>query len=810
MKPLKLVISAFGPYAERTEIDYTELGTNGLYLVTGDTGAGKTMLFDALTYALYGETSGKTREAGMLRSQYADKDTQTFVELTFSLHGKEYTVRRNPEYTRPAKRGGGMTSEKAAAQLVYPDGRNPVTKLGDVTKAIEELIGINYTQFVQIAMIAQGRFRELLEADTANRSKIFRQLFHTNLFNDLQDRVKRDAINKNNEYKELERRLAQSMNGVKADRYPVQLAVLEQGKENAYKGCLENCLELVHIVIESDKDKLSKLQQQVQAVDVELVKVGTILQQAQQYQTVQQNLAGKERSLKLAEDELEKLKQNKAEQEKELQGYQSADEEINQYRLQLAQYKTDGLALSQQIKEVDAVTTAHQEYVVETKRLEGMRKEYAVKRNNLNIQRRIREHAEDAFLQAQAGFLAKELKVNEPCPVCGSTEHPHVAVLPDTIPTKEQVEFEKSKESKLFQETEEIGGQGKNQAKTTEAKRKQLLELGANLFQITEIESLLLAVQESKQKLLDEQTALQKNEQTCNQLITAAEARGKKKKVLEEKIQKLQEQLQNKENDISTTKGQIVSLTDQVKQLTPPSDIDAIQNQEKELQAKKATLDRQAKEIFAAIDANQRIVQEVGNWQEQLAVCEKESTWMRSLSDTLNAQISGKKRVDLETYIQMTYFDRILRRANSRLLNMTSGQYELRREDAEKGSGKSLTGLELAVVDHYSGSQRSVKTLSGGESFMASLALALGLADEVQASAGGIQLETLFVDEGFGSLDENALNQAIQTLQGLGEGNRLVGIISHVHELQERIDRQIIVSKKRSEQGVGSTVQIIS
>ncbi|MFR4384269.1 MAG: AAA family ATPase [Phascolarctobacterium sp.] len=193
MKPLKLTVSAFGPYAERVEVDFTKLGNQGLYLITGDTGAGKTTLFDALTYALYGETSGKTREASMLRSQYAVPDTPTFVELEFLYKGKIYKVRRNPEYLRPAKRGNGMTTEKPGAELYYPDGRPPVTKMSEVTPAIVELLGVTYEQFVKIAMIAQGKFRELLETNTEKRSEIFRQLFHTYFFQDFQDKIKAKA-----------------------------------------------------------------------------------------------------------------------------------------------------------------------------------------------------------------------------------------------------------------------------------------------------------------------------------------------------------------------------------------------------------------------------------------------------------------------------------------------------------------------------------------------------------------------------------------------------------------------------------------
>ena len=178
MRPLNLTMSAFGPYAGRTTVDFSVLGTSGLYLITGDTGAGKTTIFDAITYALYGEASGESRESSMLRSKYAAPETPTFVELTFLNGGKTYTVRRNPEYTRPKTRGTGTTVQKADAELTMPDGRI-ITKARDVTAAVTDIVGVDREQFARIAMIAQGEFRKLLLAQTDERKAIFRQIFHT-------------------------------------------------------------------------------------------------------------------------------------------------------------------------------------------------------------------------------------------------------------------------------------------------------------------------------------------------------------------------------------------------------------------------------------------------------------------------------------------------------------------------------------------------------------------------------------------------------------------------------------------------------
>ena len=208
MRPLKLTLSAFGPYAGRTVLELSKLGTNGLYLITGDTGAGKTTIFDAITYALYGEASGDHRDPSMFRSKYADAETPTEVELVFSYADKTYTVRRNPEYERPKARGEGYTVQKADAELRYPDGR-VVTRLKEVNAAVREIMGVNRDQFLQIAMIAQGDFLKLLLATTEDRKAIFRRIFNTQPFLRLQERLKREANTLENRCKEVAGSLSQ-------------------------------------------------------------------------------------------------------------------------------------------------------------------------------------------------------------------------------------------------------------------------------------------------------------------------------------------------------------------------------------------------------------------------------------------------------------------------------------------------------------------------------------------------------------------------------------------------------------------------
>ena len=225
------------------------------------------------------------------------------------------------------------------------------------------------------------------------------------------------------------------------------------------------------------------------------------------------------------------------------------------------------------------------------------------------------------------------------------------------------------------------------------------------------------------------------------------------------------------------------------------------------LETKKTGTLKQREQLHSALQNNRKIYEKVCTWQNLMEQTEQEYIWVHSLADTAAGTLNGKRKIELETYVQMAYFDRILRRANIRLMTMSSGQYELKRSETS-GNKKDKSGLELNVIDHYNGSERSVKTLSGGETFQASLSLALGLSDEIQSMAGGIQLDAMFVDEGFGSLDEDALDQAVKALGNLADGKKLVGIISHVAELKDRIEKKIVITKKRGREGVGSTVRI--
>lgn len=1429
MKPEKLIVSAFGPYAAETVIDFTKLGESGLYLITGDTGAGKTTIFDAITFALYGEASGAVREAGMFQSKYAKAGTPTFVELTFSSHGKRYCVRRNPEYVRPKGRGQGMTTQMAGAELRFFDGRQPLTKMGEVTRAVEKLLGLTYGQFTQIAMIAQGDFQRLLLADTVERGKIFRQIFHTELFKELQERLREAKNVCDGEYKEIKRSIGQSMSGVTCPGSPELSERLSELKKAKFEGQVENGLTLLEEIMEQgeaglrDMDmELSKLDEKIRdqagylerlrqnenrkalltekekeqsafLVDFEKIRsmrehasqagseIETLeqtltecrqraeryaeLSEKEQYsgvlqeQQVQEKAGISELTLKIAELEawilekqarksslasigeererllgrLERTRSRKQEIDKglweirtavseEAQERESADgmdmrlhaigEELSKavetvksqegldvrlselsgrrqelegqrarllddydrwkyakkefmdqehIRLELEEReesaeKRRGLlerglearkgievqerelrheakawedrkrlsdSLDEQVgagkAQVRLAEEAHllaenamERMQEEKQRLKGQKEEILEAERRLSVweQERMRlferEQAvkrlseklktlnmlleqqgsrreeyvkasdahgraldeyirvEQEFYDAQAGILARKLVEGEKCPVCGAIHHPCPAALREGAPEKEAVEEKRRAadlakehmaeasaavrqgESRIQEKREEISREGgelfgaeepngiqgdsfyidkaakeseriqreiedgdrdagvmaglvgkkagtdaglvrlekelagqeqclkeageglaaartaleavvrqretfleslpegidvseglraaktrlgqvqaeaeqyRRDFETLEETRKELERIREELgtcrqaagtehgklqalerqiqMELPEIETLMdvwrsaplqadkadegqwtdriesalrtaaeavgeMEKEETQVKeALQERSALQKrmkdleearetcrkNREVCLQKLEscrervrqsrtrlsenvsdalrllkedaaepaetnlcpeylqacekreapegdsaravsealarvltalegALEKNRKKREILlclESEIPALESELSVCKKNMEERKLRLARLeTEHAGLIEQAGAVRALlgamtreENESREREAKERLTGllkerEQAEELYqkqlqiqagfeeairslegqmdpaltetlesaeqrlrefeterenrkerrakqyADCSANRQIYETVLTRRSDMVEAERKYSWLRALSDTANGNLSGKHKVELETYVQMTYFDRILQKANVRLMTMTSGQYELVRK-REQDSKVGKVGLDLNVIDHYNGTERSVKTLSGGESFTASLSLALGLSDEIQRNAGGIQLDAMFVDEGFGTLDEEALNQAMKALNGLAEGSRLVGIISHVAELKERVDKKIVVTKKRGSAGLGSQAEI--
>ena len=1032
MKPLKLTLSAFGPYADETVIDFTQLGGQGLFLVTGDTGAGKTTIFDGITFALYGETSGGVREASMLRSKYAKPETPTYAEYIFEYKDAVYTVKRSPDYERPKTRGTGMTTQKGEALLTFSDGRAPVTKLKEVNQTVTELIGLDMKQFTQIAMIAQGDFRKLLLADTEERSNIFRKLFHTDIYKVIQEKLKFEAGGLDKAYKELLRSIRQYTEQVRystEDQLGQQWILMEK---SGFEGNLEEGLEILEQFLKADKETLKNLNKQIKENDKELEKVNQLLGKAHKEADAKarKEQLQQEREVLLPQlEQAQKDAENGAKEPEEIQrlmlSIQKEKENLERYTnlenllretekasQQIEKLGTDSTALQNRQKEMKAVLEEKQkEYqttdstekekaetdfrkekidtlytgiykncgnleflqtkISELKIQSGQEEQLAkqikkdltdleekivsggnleIKENSLVIRlqqiqkiedqqkryqdlekeaerkkkgyltasqkrteiKAILNKMEQAYLDGQAGILAADLQDGIPCPVCGSVHHPKLTQIPKEVPTEEQLKKQKKAHQDLLKKKEEFTTQSEQHAKEFQKlqisfeKRKSQLESiqeqlnnqlkepvlswiyeedarqrmktdpelsqdysGEIVYQkeICNVSQALLQgkraaewlkqqqnILEQKQKdltvllkqrkLLEaqigkiqtefttitdqinqkkQQTAAEKSryeqlqkqrenmekelgERTKEEILSQIRLKTEEQKKLETHYKTVTEAKEVLEKKMTELNSVITSLTEQLKEAINIS-AEELNAQKESFAQKKKSLSTNRDEIHARLEINSDMYEKIRRQQTELLKTETRWKWMKSLSDTANGTITGKARIMLETYIQMQYFDRILARANIRLMTMSSGQYELvRRKENKSRVGK--TGLELDVVDHYNGTVRSVKTLSGGETFQASLSLALGLSDEIQSSSGGIQLDTMFVDEGFGSLDEDALDQAIRALKDLSQGSRLVGIVSHVAELKERIDKKIIVTKKRTEDGAGSTICI--
>ena len=1245
MRPQVLIVSAFGPYAGEITIDFERLGTQGLYLITGDTGAGKTSIFDAITFALYGEASGAVRDPQMFRSKYAKAEIKTYVELTFCYRGEKYRVKRNPEYQRPKGRGTGLTLQKAEAELEYLSdlSRPIVSKSKDVTRAVTEILGLDYRQFTQIVMIAQGDFQKLLFADTATRKEIFRRIFHTEKFQQLQDALKAELSRQKEAYEDLRKGISQELSMAVCPNGAIEEPEWNILKKNGFDGQTLRAIELIegflsageekYQMLKKEEEELSckqrtlavyeeklqryketcesvkekekrletllpkvikaqeffydqvnkqprqkeleakkhRLQQDkqlceaVQSEEKQLIQVkndlkekeNTQLRQSEERKKQTQCIEEMNRQLELLKDcevaysqallQLKQIEKQKNEWEEVQKQEREAEERIcelkqsiqsvfdqrkqqeeqikaceieieklsdagreeqrcqslvedrkhqlEQYQTNYAEYKSTCdcqkekeqsiMQQKEQLDELNEMIQQKEQLCEELKDCDVLleQKKAQIKENSYRLEeltkfeKQLQEEKEQecihtelqkkckiyiesyessqsewkqawtCYLNAQAGILAEGLEEGKPCPVCGSVHHPVLAaknlqtvgreeldemqkktdeaqrkaekisaaaqasyaqlqklrqtmfaeitkwlkseeVIFESIKTCDQAEellknsfkllcqkkehlltqktsleqqsttyhclttelvnakekqqfavsqLQKEKENyavltdkaasmkksldqiaadknetekeifltKQLQQAKEAllqAGKMISYARSLKEKADELKKNKENLLQkeqkqranldgmlgkldITKIQieklkkevesdfaiaklyedkkeqvNRLRAEAEKKdlmqKELLQEQTKKEKADEAFRQLeLLIAEERATNQErenslrqkydslqahnaqwdgqsaqelclCLQEQMKRIESEQQQIEqvyqaaqkemhslkadeqilrNSIEEGKKQILSILEDNGGTMPEEEL--VKKEQEKLSIKKEKTSQECRTWFAENEKNRAVLLGVKKHQTVMQETEKKYVWVRELSNTANGQVTGKPKIELETYVQMAYFERILRRANVRLMTMSQGQYELkRREDAE--NKKEKAGLDLNVIDHYNGSERSVRTLSGGESFQAALSLALGLSDEIQSIAGGIQIDTMFVDEGFGSLDEAALSQALKALANLADKNRMVGIISHVAELKDSINKKILVTKTMGTDGPGSYIKI--
>ncbi len=1080
MRPLMLEISAFGPYADKEIIELEKLGKAGLYLITGDTGAGKTTIFDAITYALYGEASGDNRKADMMRSMYANPSTPTYVELKFGYKGKKYRVKRSPEYMRPSKRGTGETKSPASAEIEFPDGR-VVTGKGNVTIEVVSLLGITRDQFKQIAMIAQGDFLSLLLAETDTRQEIFRKIFRTGYYQKLQEVLKNDSLRLGREKDALVDSCSQFIKGidcVEDDEFYPAVIKAKNGEFSTEEVCgliekiierdntkyaiwsddiegfkkrideltkritraeekanRENELEkekseLVKqkVTISALKDELDsakerqpeveQIERQVTIIESELPNYDVLDTLNKQLADLGKDLSEKKSRLesknnadvklkteinslneemkKLSEigSDYEKLKASKEMAEKNLKTQLDIQNDIKSYEVEITNLEKaksalktvndqkielkkqsekniadikdtknklselDGIGeervklshkldnLSQKITSVSNIKKDISKLEKENTKLGSAKKIYSEISEKLAAAEVVESAMNKAYNDGRAGLFAINLKTGQKCPVCGSTTHPCLAPLQDSVPTETELENAKAntvsirndvdkilkevisldEKTKAIQEeitkkaseildeipndiaekcdgvlndckkekvaiNKQIDGINEKieQKKTLQEKLKNLEKAASEISdkasdlddefsekqkKVSSLEgttanmkksissNISCDFEEAKQNVKDkivslkcELTSVDKQLEETKKMISRRDELNKiipDKKSEAEKlsgsINILKEEIASEGSSITQLKERIKDCakklsadsrkdaedtieklrkvkdtinaaindaqkkyTDEekrqaeretkIKQLTElvdkseDIDIEAETNAKITLISQQDELIEKQKVVYARMSKNKDTLNNIKNNTEDLDAAEKRYQMVKSLSDTANGAISGKEKIALETYIQASSFERIIARANRRLSIMSNGQYTLKRRASGNGL-RSHAGLELNVEDHSNSTERDVRTLSGGESFKAALSLALGLSEEIQSRSGGIQIDTMFVDEGFGSLDENSLQQALKSLSDLSEGDRLVGIISHVGELKRKIDRQLVIQKE--------------
>lgn len=1097
MRPLKLTMSAFGPYAGTAVIDLERLGSQGLYLITGDTGAGKTTIFDAITYALYGEPSGDSRDPSMFRSKYAQPDVPTEVELVFSYGGKTYTVRRSPEYERPAKRGGGTTIQRAEAELHLPDGRL-VAKAREVNGEITRIIGLDRRQFSQIAMIAQGDFLKVLLADSKDRQEIFREIFKTRYYMVFQERLKGESGRLQRECEAVRASVQQFIGGVLCREDDLLQPKLEKAREGSLP--FQETVELIRTLIDQDTAANEQHRRELSRLDEELKLAAALLGKAEDREKTRQKLAEArirreeqrvqaEAAWKAAAAEEESLPRREAlakekaaletelpryrelsnrqeglaaltsqitalrgglaqkeracrEQAERLEAenrelkplasaaadwerllrertqYESRQTALDTLRQDLKEWEDYGRRLQEEQSRRAALCAQRESLADEQLRrkallqantaawsaaegleaerekllhrqsqaqersrgleslmsllercqdaqsqLEAAQTAYRAAQETAEAAQTVYQRKNQAFLDEQAGLLAQSLEEGAPCPVCGSLHHPSPAGISSQAPTEAELERAKEEAESARQEANRRSTQAGEKKAALEERGQQLLArmasyverpaldraaeqlracqeetgsaLGGLHRELCELEAQLIHREQLGREIQDQEKqlkALTDKQEAVKEAIAQAEVaqgnlqgqreqlEGKLRRQLlehlegceleaaagraaaelravetelaqvrerlreaegslerkrelerllpqqEARLKELEQALSESQKTLAGAESRREEIAAQIRSLQAElHDPDAASAQARlaQLEGALAQLDEALKSAKAALAArsmelagteaaiqeleallengaevdmasqrarslelekqraevaeaqkavhtrwntNRTALQNMMKKAADLEALEARYAWVRTLSNTVNGNLPGKEKIALETYIQAAFFDRILQRANIRFLIMSDGQYELkRRREAE--DNRSQTGLELDVVDHSNGSERSVRSLSGGESFKASLSLALGLADEIQSAAGGIRLDTMFVDEGFGSLDEESLRQAIRALTDLTDGNRLVGIISHVAELKEKIDKQIIVTRDRSG---GSRVEILT
>jgi len=1000
VKPLRLQMSAFGPYGGTETIEFERLEGHKLFLICGPTGAGKTSILDAMTYALYGESSSLGRDAGHFRSHHAEPTAPTEVELDFAVGKIKYRVWRRAGWQRPKKRGPGVTDERPVAELRrWKDDKleTVADKLGDVLREVHQLMGMSASEFRQIILLPQGEFRRLLAAKPSDRETILQTLFRTSLYGRIAEVLKKAAKKAKKELEAFSKRRQGVLEGantdseetieatIAAERDTIERSEQEVGTRERAAADARNALEAgrqaqgkldEHRAATTALDQLLGRADQIEARAATLARArdaGTVAPVVSRCQELERGLAEAEEELRVATRELDEWRTRETEatnarraaEEKEpertalearvheLETLEPARDRLQELHAELdkaraasalAASELDDLKVRLEVYQSKHRTTeadhkdAHQRGI-DADRLQHERNQLhgSVERAQQHGQYRsqmdeqsaalaeargrvaatraqldeTRDHAktlESDWLTGQAAVLARGLSPSEPCPVCGSTEHPapapdHADVPDDarletaraaSTQAEEELQRHQAAESKLHGEVEatrgrvdtlaaelgeDIDAEGwrarlaetKTALDAAESARAEADRLAAELTQLgADIQTHHSAVEHAGTRHTDAETMhaaagvrVQESEARVPEHLRTGEALEREHDQVQARAKQLTQELdQARERAEAAAKKHAAAVasseraerrvrrdrevTDEARARVDealvgsgftdrtawraatltPEQINALQAEVREfgehVAAAKDRLTRaqaESSELEApdipnletvATDANNALAaahKEHAAAATRLAQLQHAHDTLRSLAEETREQeirwqlvaelahvAAGKnpRKLSFQRYVLAGLFDDVLFAASEQLKVMSRGRYLLRQDDSFKKGGQQ-GGLNLVVDDAYTGTDRPVSTLSGGEGFLAALSLALGLSDVVQSYSGGTFLDALFIDEGFGSLDPEALDLAIRALTDLQAGGRLVGIISHVPELRERVPARLEV-----------------
>ena len=888
MKPLILEMSAFGPYKDKVEIDFTKVGENGIFLITGDTGAGKTTIFDAIVYALFGDTSGSTRQISTLRSNFADESTDTYVKLEFMHKGKVYKIRRTPQYERPKKSGDGTTKNLADAYIEYND--KTISGISNVNEKIEEILGINVKQFKQISMLAQGEFLKILFAESKDRTEIFRRIFDTNIYNSISKML--IFKTRESEAKLYELKYSFLTNKDNIIWNEKQQEIENINSKNLNKLHIEKILELLEIELDNNCKNVKEINDETEKLEIELKKQTSafekikeenkkidnfnklkeeenkLKQQKEFYKEEKEIIDKNQKILSVVltkEENVENLKNELAKISKSITSNNTEKENLEKDLKKLQEKENKTKLLKNEIIKLDKLTIDFELAVDEKQKLDELEKNYNLKQKHVTEYEHKKQeyqqlsqnylYEESKFFEDQAGIIAEKLEENKPCPVCGSIEHPKIAKKSAFVLSKEELDklknqlkakeneymsiqnditkyntkietiiLELNQDVKKFDlrkyssiviekynnkknEKDRIYENANEIYRNISGKNLEIEEFSIDDFvneinlkyrdiinKITKNQTLFEEYNKAQQNMEIQLREAQKEYEKAYKSIGFKNEEDYKKNILSKsELEKKSKLIDKYNNEIIANKTKLQEIKKSLKNKEKQDETE-YKNVLDEITKKSKEVKQRQIKLNGIYENNKKIKKSLEETSEKLLEQIEVFLNYQELSKLANGTAVGKRKIEFEQYVQATYFDMIINEANKRLNKMTDGRYLLlRKENPEKISEK--IGLDLEVFDNYNGKKRDVRSLSGGESFKAALALSLGVSDIIQSYSGGVVVETLFIDEGFGTLDSESREQAINTLNMLTDNNKLIGIISHVTELKERIDKKIIVEK---------------